>query len=95
MHENGDSCNNEVARAMTQAMLQDILNSVIEEFEKRTDSRMGAITISPPQGKRHQRIITAEISHTGERCITGLAQYRRILCDHKPFRDMPICSAPE
>jgi hypothetical protein len=92
MPNGGDLCDHDLARAMTQVVLQDILNSVIEEFEKHTDSRIGTITIGPRQDERYQRIVTAEIIHTGDKCITGLAQYRQILCDHQLFREMPVCT---
>ncbi len=84
-------CDNEVTRAMTQVVLNDILNSVIEEFEERTDSTVGKITVYPKETRGSKRIITAEITQTGERCVSGLVEFRKLLCRHKPFQKLGVC----
>ncbi len=91
MVEQKKACDNKVTRAMTQVVLNDILNSVIEEFEIRTDSKVGRITVNAKSEADKKRIVTAEITKTGEKCISGLVEYKKILCNHEPFQKLNTC----
>jgi hypothetical protein len=84
-------CNNKVTRAMAQVVLNDILKSVIDEFEKNADIQIGAIRINPKTGVDGRREISVEVVSTGERCISGLVHYKKLLCQHEPFRDSRLC----
>lgn len=91
MAKQKSACDNEVTHAMTQVVLNDILNSVIEEFESRTDSKVGRVTVHAKKEDDRKRVISAEITRTGEKCISGLVEYKKILCQQEPFVGLKAC----
>lgn len=85
MPDKNIACNPKVVRAMTQVVLNDILNSVINEFEKKVGTNIGAIKISPRKRGQRKREINIEVKRATDKCLDGLVQYKKILCDHDPL----------
>jgi len=82
---------NDVIPRMTRVILSDILNSVLREFEHNVDARIGRIQISPEMGPDQRRIVEIEIKQADDRCLDGLMQYRKILCEHEVFKETGYC----
>lgn len=77
---------------MTQVVLNDILNSVISEFEKKVGVNIGTIKVNPRKRGQQKREIKIEVKKASKKCIEGLAAYKKILCEVEPFSEDAICS---
>ena len=82
---------NDVIPRMTRVILSDILNSVLREFEHNVDARIGRIQIGSEMGPDQRRMIEIEIKQADGRCLDGLMQYRKILCEHAVFKETVYC----
>lgn len=91
MKNNAVKCDDELITALTQVVLNDALNTVLGEFERNTETRIGRITIEPREAGRENRVIRIEVRSAGGKCLEGLARYRKVLCKDKRFRNEPFC----
>ena len=88
---NSTNHDNDVIPRMTRVILSDILNSVLREFEHNVDARIGRIQIGPGTGPDQRRMVEIEIKQADGRCLDGLMQYRKILCEHAVFKETAYC----
>lgn len=78
---------------MTEVVLNDILNSVIDEFEKKVGTNIGAIKISPRKRGQRKREINIEVKRATNKCLDGLVQYKKFLCSQESYKSGPMCTS--
>lgn len=91
MNPKKSGTNDEVIARMTQVVLTEILEQVVNEFEKRTGTRIGRIRIAEPNRFSGRRPSEIEVRCTGRDCLNGLMQYKQILCEHSMFSHSRFC----
>lgn len=84
-------CDEDLIGALTQVILNDALNTVLDEFERNTETSIGRIVIEPKEAGHDKRIIRIEVRETGGKCLEGLALYRKVLCRDQRFKDEAFC----
>lgn len=93
-HENSEHDNDVIAH-MTQMILTEILEQVVNEFEKSTGTRIGRIHLAEPNRLGGRRRSEIEIHCAGRDCLDGLMKYKKLLCEHDMFPDSGFCAINE
>lgn len=81
----------DVIQQMVRTVLNDILASVIAEFEQATGSEIGPVRIGGKDSITGHRSANIEILRASPESLAGLMQYKKILCDHEPLRRSDFC----
>jgi len=76
---------------LTNAILTEILDQVISEYERAVGTDIGAVHIGPADGKTGRRKAEIEIRPTGGERLDGLIQYRKLLCEHEGLNSTDMC----
>jgi len=84
-------CDDKIIGALTQVVLNDALNSVLTEFERNTDTRIGKIIIGSKIKDTDKREINIEVKKVGDKCLKGLSKYKDVLCRDKKLKDEAFC----
>ncbi|WP_373501790.1 hypothetical protein [Desulfococcus sp.] len=95
MKNNAIKCDDTLIGALTQIILNDALNTVLGEFERNTETSIGRVVIESKDEGRDNRVIRIEVRSTGDKCLEGLARYKKALCQDKQFKNEPFCHAVE
>ena len=75
---------------MVQSVLKDMICSIIDEFEDKTGVRIGSVRIGPA-GWREKREAEIEVARADGNALTGLMNYKKILCDHELLKESDFC----
>jgi len=89
--EEGFKRNDKVIRAMSHVVISDMLNVVLDEFEKNTDIQVGTVVIHPREEHHEKREVHVGIEQTRNHSVKGLSYYKKILCKYKPFEEDELC----
>jgi len=90
--EEGFKRNDKVIRAMSHVVISDMLNVVLDEFEKNTDIQVGTVVIHPRQEPHEKREVHVGIEQTRNHSVKGLSYYKKILCKYRPFQEDEMCN---
>lgn len=91
MSDRNIKCDNKILGAMTQVVLNEALNSVIDEFERNTDTQIGLITIGAKGEGQDKREMRIEVKDAGENCAVGLTRYQEVLCRDSRYKSEDFC----
>ena len=80
-----------IVHHMVEVVLNDILNSVIHEFETATGTRLGAVRIGRPDAITDRRTAEIDILKADSSALNGLMRYQKLLCEHEPLKNSDFC----